>query len=176
LRIVSRLHSPLTFLLTFEFFKVDFDTKYNEIAEKIEDIGLVNSKQRTAINMSLEILEEMRTEKDKISDFHNSNVKQIKLELERIRKNLPKLEKNEQVLAKWSDDSWYYFGTIKEVVSKYTYIVVDANNYEEEIARENIVTSEQSLDAGVSVSQSVFILISKNCVFFFQNSGTIMML
>ena len=63
---------------------------------------------------------------------------------------MPKLEKNEKCLAKWSD-GWYYFGVIKKLSSKYSYIVMDVNKYEEEIMRENIVTFNQSMVSGVSV-------------------------
>ncbi len=101
------------------------------------------------MSTSIEILEEINTENVKLKIFNKSFSNQIKHEMRRIRKNLPKLDKNEKCLAKWSD-GWYYFGIIKNVVSKYSYIVMDVNKYEETIKRENIVTFNQSMVSGVS--------------------------
>ena len=87
---------------------------------------------------------------------HEPFSKQIKKEIRRIRKNLPKLEINEYVLAKWSDDGWYYFGRVKEIASKYAYLVVDCNNYEEIIKRENILTSNQASTLVSAISYFAF--------------------
>lgn len=97
---------------------------------------------------------------DKLSNFESyvSIGEKIMKELDRIRKALPKLEINSVVLAKWSDDGiflkanfnmqfkihmnllgWYYYGKVQRILDDFTYIVMDSNNYEEEISRENII-------------------------------------
>lgn len=138
--------------------------------DKIQEINTANIEQKAAISTSIEILEEINTENVKSKLFHESFATQIKNEMKRIRKSLPKLEKNDDCLAKWKGDGWYYFGIIKEMIGKYSYIVVDVNKYEETIAREDIVSFDQSLTTGVSKYYAKFYKESlKN--YFLINSG-----
>ncbi|XP_045205074.2 uncharacterized protein LOC123557586 isoform X3 [Mercenaria mercenaria] len=50
---------------------------------------------------------------------------------------------NEEVLARWSDDGWYYFGMVTEV-DDVSVKVLDATGHEEWINQEDILVSEEN--------------------------------
>lgn len=66
----------------------------------------------------------------------------------RAERSLPGLRQDQEVLARWSDDGWYYRGCIVAKVDEQKFIVLDATGYLEEITREDILTdNEHKFDA-----------------------------
>lgn len=57
-----------------------------------------------------------------------------------LRKSLPRLREGEEVLARWTDEGWYFRGIVKEDCGDYSYIVEDATHQFEKIWREDIIT------------------------------------
>lgn len=65
-----------------------------------------------------------------------------------VQKSLPGLRNDQEVLARWSDDGWYYRGCIVGKVDDQRFIVADSTGYLEEISREDILTdNEHKFDA-----------------------------
>ncbi|XP_076446673.1 von Willebrand factor A domain-containing protein 3B-like isoform X2 [Babylonia areolata] len=58
----------------------------------------------------------------------------------RLRRSLPELQPAEEVLARFSDDGWYYRGTVQQNVGDLSYIVEDATGHVERIWREDIIS------------------------------------
>lgn len=73
---------------------------------------------------------------------------------------LPGLDGNKEVLARWSDDGWYYHGhVIKEDRHRNKYIVQDATGYREAISIDNIIIEDDHNVDAVQVNYPVLIMI-----------------
>ncbi|CAC5414532.1 unnamed protein product [Mytilus coruscus] len=57
-----------------------------------------------------------------------------------LRRSLPHLREGEEVLARWSDEGWYFRGIVREDCGDRSYIVEDATHQVEKIWREDIIT------------------------------------
>ena len=68
-----------------------------------------------------------------------------------LRKLLPKLVDGEEVLARWSDEGWYYRGTIRQEVGDGSYFVEDAVGDLEKIWREDIIADGDDADITIQV-------------------------
>eukprot|EP00794_Sanderia_malayensis_P007171 gene7171-7977_t len=70
--------------------------------------------------------------------------------------DLPRpLKAGEEVLARWSDDGWYYRGTIKQDCGDSTYYVEDSVGYVERIVRQDIITDEDDADNVIKIGSPV---------------------
>ncbi|KAI8508392.1 von Willebrand factor type A domain, partial [Branchiostoma belcheri] len=58
------------------------------------------------------------------------------------RHSLPKLGPGQEVLARWSDEGWYYRGTVKQSLGDDSYYIEDSVGDMERIFREDIITDE----------------------------------
>ncbi|CAH1267973.1 VWA3A [Branchiostoma lanceolatum] len=58
------------------------------------------------------------------------------------RHSLPKLGPGQEVLARWSDEGWYYRGTVKQALGDDSYYIEDSVGDMERIFREDIITDE----------------------------------
>ncbi|KAK3099856.1 hypothetical protein FSP39_010823 [Pinctada imbricata] len=58
----------------------------------------------------------------------------------RLRKSLPVLREGEEVLARWSDEGWYFRGVVKQDCDDNSYIIEDSTRMCERIWREDIIT------------------------------------
>ncbi len=65
-------------------------------------------------------------------------------ELERMRTTLPELSIGEEVLAKWSDDGWYYRSLVKQSCGDFKYKIEDVNKVSLEVTREDIISESDS--------------------------------
>ncbi|XP_013387557.1 von Willebrand factor A domain-containing protein 3B [Lingula anatina] len=63
----------------------------------------------------------------------------------RLRQSLPPADVGEEVLARWSDDGWYYRGTIRENCGDCSYFVEDGAGDMERIYREDIITDNDDV-------------------------------
>lgn len=57
-----------------------------------------------------------------------------------LRAELPRVSLGEEVLAKWSDDGWYYRSIVKDELGNFKYQVEDSLRDTEQIYREDIVS------------------------------------
>ncbi|XP_046854173.1 von Willebrand factor A domain-containing protein 3B-like isoform X2 [Xenia sp. Carnegie-2017] len=67
------------------------------------------------------------------------------------------LQKGEEVLARWSDDGWYYRGTVHEDKGG-NYLVEDSVGNMEEISREDIITDDDDSPNSLKVNDAVIAL------------------
>ncbi|CAB4013416.1 Hypothetical predicted protein, partial [Paramuricea clavata] len=67
------------------------------------------------------------------------------------------LRNGEEVLAQWSDDGWYYRGTVQETTGE-KYLVEDSVGNIEEISRENIISDEDDAANSIQVNDAVIAL------------------
>lgn len=58
----------------------------------------------------------------------------------KIRKTLPPLREGEEVLARWSDEGWYFRGVVQQDCEDFSYYIEDATKMCERIWREDIIT------------------------------------
>ncbi|KAL8616726.1 hypothetical protein ACOMHN_017764 [Nucella lapillus] len=72
-----------------------------------------------------------------------------------LRRNLPPLQPAEEVLARFSDDGWYYRGTVRQNVGDLSYIVEDATGHIEKIWREDIISDYDDNAPPVKVDDRV---------------------
>ncbi|XP_060565931.1 uncharacterized protein LOC132724963 isoform X3 [Ruditapes philippinarum] len=64
------------------------------------------------------------------------------------QRSSPGLRVNQEVLARWNDDGWYYRGSVMVEGKDNKYIIRDSTGYMETISREDILTeSEHKFDA-----------------------------
>ena len=56
-------------------------------------------------------------------------------------KSVSGLEFDKEVLARWSDDGWYYRGRVLKTQES-NFILMDTNGHLEEISREDILTDD----------------------------------
>ena len=92
-----------------------------------------------------------RTEEHKAP---KNQTKTIEEQLLKIRKQLRELDDGEEVLAKWSDDGWYYRSITVESLGDYKYRVEDSLKNNEEIYREDIL-------AEINDTSDIFEVIDK---------------
>lgn len=85
---------------------------------------------------------------NKIS-LHNSGTSyRESTHLQSSRKSTSELKTNQEVLARWQDDGWYYIGCVVAEKSDQKYIVSDSTGYTEIILRDDILTeNEHRFDA-----------------------------
>ncbi|KAK3606387.1 hypothetical protein CHS0354_042026 [Potamilus streckersoni] len=57
---------------------------------------------------------------------------------------LRELEEGEEVLSRWPDDGWYYWGTVSEKLSNQIYVIMDQTRHQEEIPRDHILTDSEN--------------------------------
>ena len=69
-----------------------------------------------------------------------------------MRKSLPPLHVGEEVLARWSDEGWYYRGTVKQSCGDGSYFVEDSVGDLEKIWREDILTDSDEADVVLQVA------------------------
>ncbi|XP_028400268.1 von Willebrand factor A domain-containing protein 3B-like [Dendronephthya gigantea] len=67
------------------------------------------------------------------------------------------LQNGEEVLARWSDDGWYYTGTVRETAGE-NYLVEDSVGNMEEISRENIISDEDDAANSITTNDAVIAL------------------
>ena len=65
---------------------------------------------------------------------------------------VPTLKREDVVLARWSDDGWYYFGKVFSVESNNNVHIIDINGYTEKIRMEDILVTDESRKESVRVS------------------------
>eukprot|EP00105_Crassostrea_gigas_P022697 XP_011442307.1 PREDICTED: uncharacterized protein LOC105338748 isoform X2 [Crassostrea gigas] len=58
----------------------------------------------------------------------------------KLRKSLPCLREGEEVMARWSDEGWYFRGVVKQDCNDFSYIIEDSTRMCERIWREDIIT------------------------------------
>jgi len=76
-----------------------------------------------------------------------------------VVQDLPRpISEGEEVLARWSDDGWYYRGTIKEDCGKTIYAVEDTVGNVEKIVRDDIITDEDDADNIINAGDTVVAL------------------
>lgn len=69
-------------------------------------------------------------------------------DLQSLRRSLPGLQVDQEVLARWQDDGWYYQGCVVAEGKNHKYIIRDSTGYMETIARDDILTeNEHRFDA-----------------------------
>lgn len=64
----------------------------------------------------------------------------VKSGLLELRKSLPVLREGEEVLARWSDEGWYFRGIVQQDCGDFSYIIEDSTRMCEKIWREDIIT------------------------------------
>lgn len=64
----------------------------------------------------------------------------VKSSLLELRKSLPVLREGEEVLARWSDEGWYFRGIVQQDCGDFSYIIEDSTRMCEKIWREDIIT------------------------------------
>lgn len=64
----------------------------------------------------------------------------VEEKLLKLRRDLPKLEVGEEVLAKWPDDGWYYRSIVKDYLGNCKYVVEDSLRDTEQIYREDLIS------------------------------------
>ncbi|XP_074651656.1 von Willebrand factor A domain-containing protein 3B-like [Tubulanus polymorphus] len=90
----------------------------------------------------------------KIADNETSETPTSTVQLEMRLANLP-LKEGEEVLARWSDEGWYYRGTIAKVYKDNLYLVEDACNDLEQIWREDIIADADDADQVIQIKDTV---------------------
>ena len=70
-----------------------------------------------------------------------------------MRRTLPVLHPGEEVLARWSDEGWYYRGTIKHDCGDGSYFVQDSVGDLDKIWREDILTDNDEADVVLQVKE-----------------------
>ena len=65
-------------------------------------------------------------------------------ELENFRRRLPELTIGEEVMAKWSDDGWYYRSLVKQNCGNFKYKIEDVNKVLIEMSREDIISESDA--------------------------------
>ncbi|KAH3841158.1 hypothetical protein DPMN_114616 [Dreissena polymorpha] len=71
--------------------------------------------------------------------------KPVRQEFTRGLKPVPEVQANEEVLARWTDDGWFYRGRVVSEEWGARYRVVDATGYMEDIDRTDILTDSQQI-------------------------------
>ena len=92
------------------------------------------------------------TENEYLDEAINHQIENIKPkkqlsiyeELEQMRVRLPELSIGEEVLAKWSDDGWYYRSLVKQNCGNYKYKIEDVNKVSLELSREDIISESDA--------------------------------
>nr|XP_006818317.1 PREDICTED: von Willebrand factor A domain-containing protein 3B-like [Saccoglossus kowalevskii] len=69
-----------------------------------------------------------------------------------------KLKEGEEVLARWSDDGWYYRGTVASIVDENTYLISDSVGDLEQIQRNDIFTDGDDSDNIIKPNDPVIAL------------------
>ncbi|XP_021341552.1 uncharacterized protein LOC110442323 isoform X2 [Mizuhopecten yessoensis] len=70
----------------------------------------------------------------------NTGTLKVKSGLLEQRKSLPVLREGEEVLARWSDEGWYFRGIVQQDCGDLSYIIEDSTRMCEKIWREDIIT------------------------------------
>ena len=68
-----------------------------------------------------------------------------------LRQSLASLPEGEEVLARWSDEGWYYRGIIRHDCADGSYLVEDSIGDLEKIWRENIIADNDDANAVLQV-------------------------
>lgn len=107
-----------------------------------------------------ELTEEQAELKKKLEEEENSEEPEeeppiVTPRMLQLRRNLPPLQTAEEVLARFSDDGWYYRGTIRQNVGDLSYIVEDATGHIERIWREDIISDYDDNAPPVKVDDRV---------------------
>ncbi|XP_012936015.1 uncharacterized protein LOC101846493 [Aplysia californica] len=75
-----------------------------------------------------------------------------------LRKTLAQLRPGEEVLARWSDDGWYYRGMVRQSHDDCSYSLEDSTGFVERIWREDIISENDNADAVYELDHKVVAL------------------
>ena len=62
------------------------------------------------------------------------------------------LQTGQEVLARWSDDGWYYMGTIVRAEKDDRYLIMDSTGYTELILREDLLLDSDQESSVIQVT------------------------
>lgn len=68
-----------------------------------------------------------------------------------LRQKLPHVPEGDEVLARWSDEGWYYRGIVRHDCSDGSYLVEDSIGDLEKIWREDIIADSDDADVLLQV-------------------------
>ncbi|XP_071086987.1 von Willebrand factor A domain-containing protein 3B-like [Haliotis cracherodii] len=83
------------------------------------------------------------------------DTKHKSLALLEMRKSLPPVKDREEVLARWTDEGWYYRGRTVLNCQDFSYMVVDSTGEAERIWREDIITESDDANHIIKVNDTV---------------------
>jgi hypothetical protein len=136
-------------------FKPDIKNDENNDNDE-EDDAILDDNMEINLKQQIKIIENKHhTNISKIQ--HQANTREnsaaisINDELSKLRKLLNELNIGDEVLAKSTDDGWYYKCLVKEYLGNFKYKVEDVNKNIDELLREDIISELDAVNATIQV-------------------------
>jgi hypothetical protein len=139
------------------------ELKSKQTSEKDLQVALVSQKQVVSVttqNKEPIEIEQKPHAKQTTKTIQLRKATTINQELENMRNNLSELTIGEEVLAKWSDDGWYYKSIVRTQCGNQKYIIEDINKTQETVLREDIISENDVANSQLCLHDPVIALHS----------------
>ena len=145
----------LDYFLSLKFIfslKVKLDDKYDQIHDEFSNLKENHQELKNQLGGRLRVLkndfDEFKNQEPKVVQIRSHKISQkskpqasmnLEQKIIKLRTDLPHLDEDDSVLAKWPDNGWYYHAHVDKYLGDYKYLISGNSREKREIYREDII-------------------------------------
>lgn len=144
------------FISSYFFLKVKLNDKYDMIHDEFSNLKENHRDLKNQLDGKLRVLkndfDEFKNQEPKVIQIHSKSLNtqrpksskphpsmNLEQKLIKLRTDLPHLEEDDSVLAKWPDNGWYYHGHVDKYLGDFKYLISGNSRETREVYREDII-------------------------------------